>query len=409
MRDSGTLGQTLQENEDAYIGYAGDLMTLMHKTGQTEASRIGVLAHLLAFVGNYVGNGSFVMVGDDKHAPNIWPIIIGETAAGKGTSAGPVRRTFTALDENYMRANLVAGLGSGEGIIDRLSPEEDDDGNPHYPDPRLLVVEEEFTSVLKKGRRDGSILANTLQTAWDGKPLGVLNRKENSYAADDHQVTVIGHATPRAIDGELTANDFANGFVNRLTFIRVNVQPAVARPAGMTDEEIDASVSMLREIFTTVHQGEYRLTDQAWKEWERSHERYRFTGDTRSAEALGRTRAQVIRLALIYAIIDCSKIIDTRHLRAAIAVVDHSVGTVKQLFGDEEITRLGKVVAKFRETGNIPMTSRDIRRIAFGGGRQQSSSDAREWLEELVDDGVLIEVPSERNTKVYISSEAMTA
>lgn len=398
----------MQLKADAYLGRAGELVDLMHKQGHTEASREGVLAHILAFVGNYVGKDTYIMVGDDKHQPIIWPVIVGETAAGKGTSSGPIRRAFRAFDQTYMKANLVAGLGSGEGIIDRLSPETDDDGVEHYPDPRLLVIEEEFTSVLRKGRRENSILSNTLQTAWDGKPLGTLNRKSNSYAADDHHVTVIGHVTPRGLDDGLSATDFSNGFVNRLTFIRVRVQPAVARPLGMSNDELNMAVSILTDIFRTVKRGEYRLTEEAWKLWELNHETFRITGDTRAAEALGRTRPQILRTALIYAIIDCSHVVDARHMKAAAAVIGHSIAAVRQLFGDDELTRTEKVLAKIRGAEDQKLPEREIRRIGYGG-RNSSSADAKDWFQSLLDQGLIVDKPTEgRKTRFYTLPELRT-
>lgn len=371
---------------EAYLGTAGELVALMHKEGKTEANKDAVLIQLLAFVGNYVGNDKYVMIGNDKHQPIIWPVIVGETAAGKGTSLGAVRRVFSALDRTYMSTNLVAGVGSGEGIIEKLSPKPDDDGVEVYPDPRLLVIEEEFTSVLRRSKRDGSTLSQTLMLAWDGKPLGSLTRKDDTSVID-HNTTVIGHVTPRGLEGELSAADFSNGMVNRLTFLRVGVKAAIARPAGMTEEEVAEAVSILRRVFTA-RSGEYALTSSAWEAWELNHAKFRQTGDTKADEALGRTRPQVFRLALIYALLDESNVIDHRHMRAAAAVVIESIGVVRGLFGDDDAIRFEKVLKRF-EKGSGPMPPREIRRIAFGGARQ-AQTDARDWLQSLVDDGRLV-------------------
>lgn len=395
----------MQLSNKAFQGNTETLVNLLHKQGYTEASREGVLAHTLAFIGNYVGKDSYVMIGDDKHQPIIWPIVVGETAAGKGTSSGAIRRAFKAFDPIYMRSNLVAGLSSGEGIIDHLSPEKDvETGNEVYPDPRLIVIEEEFTSVLRKSKRDSSILSQILQSAWDGKPLGSLNRKQNSYSAYEHHVTVVGHVTPRGLESELSSADFHNGFVNRLTFIRVNVQPAVAIPKGMTEDELNAATGLLQSIFRTAHKGEYRLTDKAQQAWIEYGPRFRVSGDSKASEALGRTRPQILRLALIYAIIDESHVIDVRHISAAVAVVSYSMSTVHELFGDVEARRNKKLVERLGADG--PMTEREVRRIGFGG--KSSVPEAYDWFKSLVEAGIVVEVPSERKTVVWGLSEAMT-
>lgn len=374
--------------EQAYLGTVGELVNLMHKEGKTEADKDAVLLQLLAMVGNYVGKDTYMMIGDDKQQPIIWPVIVGETTAGKGTSLGAVRRVFRALDPIYSVNNFSGGIGSGEGIIEKLSPEKDEDGREVYPDSRLWVLEEEFTSVLRRAKRDGSTLSQTLMLAWDGRPLGALTRKDTG-SIPEHNITVIGHATPANLNAELSSTDFSSGFVNRLTFLRIGVKPAVARPVGMTAAEVEQAVNILRRVFTA-RRGEYHLTDKAWESWEMNHFKFRPTGETKDAQALGRLRPQVFRLALIYAILDESNVIDHRHMGAAAAVVIRSMTDVKGMFNDEDSERFKKVVVKF-ENGCGPLTPRDIRRIAFGGERQ-ANTDAKDWLKSVIDDGALVKV-----------------
>src|SRR5699024_12327361 len=123
--------------EQAYLGAAGELMTLMHKEGKTEADKDATLLQLLAMVGNYIGKDTYVMLGNDKQQPIIWPVIVGETTAGKGTSLGAVRRGFRAPDRIYAVSNFPGGIRCGEGIIEQLSPQHDDDGvEPWSDSPR---------------------------------------------------------------------------------------------------------------------------------------------------------------------------------------------------------------------------------------------------------------------------------
>lgn len=374
--------------EQAYLGAAGELVNLMHKEGKTEADKDAVLIQLLAMVGNYVGKDTYMMIGDDKQQPIIWPVIVGETTAGKGTSLGAVRRVFRALDPIYSVNNFSGGIGSGEGIIEKLSPVKDDEGIEQWPDSRLWVVEEEFTSVLRKSKRDGSTLSQTLMLAWDGRPLGALTRKDSGNIPE-HNITVIGHATPNNLNAELSSSDFSSGFVNRLTFLRVGVKPAVARPVGMNPGEVQQAADILRRVFAA-RRGEYALTEKAWESWEKNHYKFRPTGDTKDAQALGRLRPQVFRLALIYAILDESNVIDYRHMGAAAAVVIRSMTDVRGMFNDEDSERLDKVRKMFEKKG-YAQPEREIRRAAYGGNRA-SNPDAKDWFKSLVEDRALIRV-----------------
>src|SRR5438270_8501061 len=48
-----------------------------------------------------------------------------------------------------------------------------------------------------------------------------------------------------------------------------------------------------------------------------------------------RNEAHAVRLATLYAILDCSSFIRNEHLRAALAVVDYSTRSVIHIFGDK--------------------------------------------------------------------------
>ncbi len=48
---------------------------------------------------------------------------------------------------------------------------------------------------------------------------------------------------------------------------------------------------------------------------------------------ISRAEAQVLRLSMIYALMDCSRIIQSEHLKAALALWDYSEKSVKQIFG----------------------------------------------------------------------------
>ena len=51
------------------------------------------------------------------------------------------------------------------------------------------------------------------------------------------------------------------------------------------------------------------------------------------AAVTARTEAQIVRLALVYALIDRSPVIDVPHLRAAHALWDYAVRSVAYVFG----------------------------------------------------------------------------
>src|SRR5262249_17495491 len=162
--------------EESFYGLAGDIVRTVER--HTEADRVAILAHVLAFFGNAAGPTPHIRVGADVHRANLFIVIVGRTSRGrKGTSEGQARRIFTEADEEWTKNRVVHGLSSGEGLIDAVrDPDPNDDAPP--PDRRLMVVESEFAATLRVMRRDGNTLSAILRQAWDSGDLRVITRKD---------------------------------------------------------------------------------------------------------------------------------------------------------------------------------------------------------------------------------------
>ena len=75
-----------------------------------------------------------------------------------------------------------------------------------------------------------------------------------------------------------------------------------------------------------------------------------------------RAEAQAIRLALTYALADCSAVIDVPHLLAGLAVIEYAQASAEYIFGDS----LGDPVADellvaLRRAGDAGLTRTDVR------------------------------------------------
>jgi hypothetical protein len=86
-------------------------------------------------------------------------------------------------------------------------------------DKRLLVVEEEFGSVLKMCQREGNVLSNIVRQAWDGANLQTMTR--NPLRATDPHISIVGHTTRDDLLKYLTETEHANGFGNRFLWCSV--------------------------------------------------------------------------------------------------------------------------------------------------------------------------------------------
>jgi hypothetical protein len=110
-----------------YHGTLGELVEILDP--HTEADPIAILTQLLVSFGNAIGRTPYVPVEADKHYPNLFTVLVGETAkARKGTSWGQARRVTSEVDEGW-EERVMGGLSSGEGLIAQVCEREESEGS----------------------------------------------------------------------------------------------------------------------------------------------------------------------------------------------------------------------------------------------------------------------------------------
>ncbi len=210
--------------------YAGILGEITHTAAPTtEADPVGVYASLLAGTGVIIGRGPHVQVGNTRHPLLIWPLLLGRTGSGRKGEATGTAEIFLRSASPTSPDFTVSGLSSGEGLIERIRDEDTED-------KRLLVIEPEFTSVMARSRREGSTLAAVQRQAWDGRALGVLNRK--ALKASASHIAIIGHITPQEFRLRLAEADMSGGTYNRYLPLFVERSRLLPIPEGVGAEAV---------------------------------------------------------------------------------------------------------------------------------------------------------------------------
>ena len=201
----------------ALRGLAGEAVTLLEPS--TEADWIGVNAALLAGLGTWLGPDPHLQIASTRHPLLIWPLLCGATSTGrKGEAAAGARRVLHEA-EPLMATHIVSGLSTGEGLIHRVRDGRGD-RDEGVDDKRLLVEEQEFSSVMARARREGSTLAQVLRDLWDGRTVQTLTRADPMKATRPH-VGLVAQVTPREFRMRLAEADLAGGTYNRLLPIYV--------------------------------------------------------------------------------------------------------------------------------------------------------------------------------------------
>lgn len=219
---------------------------------------------------------------------------------------------------------MLSGLSSGEGLIKHAA-----DGGDH----RLLVQEPEFARVLTAASREKSTLSPVIRQAWDTGDLRVMTKEP--IAADGAHISILAHITVEELRETLTGVQAANGFANRFLFACVK-RGRLLPTGGKIDQGVTAQlgqklagvVGEARKLGQVTRSTE---ADQVWAE--RYHELAQDDPGGLLGGVVSRGEAQVLRLSLTYALLDCSRRINPQHIAAAWAVWTYCRDSAAWLFG----------------------------------------------------------------------------
>jgi len=246
------------------------------------------------------------------------------------------------VDKPWFDNRQQSGLSSGEGLIYAVrDPIEktDKDGNvivvdSGVEDKRLLVVEEEFGGTLRVMRREGNTLSPVMRKSWDRGNLSVLNKNSPNRATDAH-ISIVGHVTPADLQREMDSTEAANGFGNRFQWNAVKRSKFLPDGGSVEDEDFNDILPRLTQAVDFARKsGRMKFDPDGHAGW---HEVYAELADPQPGlfgAVTGRAAPQVIRLALIYALLDSSPVMKQVHLEAALAVWDYCKASAAYIFGD---------------------------------------------------------------------------
>jgi hypothetical protein len=316
----------------------------------TEAHPAAILAHALIGLGNLMGRGPYFQVQDTRHYTNLNAVICGNSAtARKGYSAGIAKTILKQIDPHWLQFNLKSGLQSGEAIVAHLQDLPFTD--PPFPqDKRLLLLEEEFAQVLQACRGKSKVSA-IIRSAWDGDQLALLTKK-NPITATGCHISIIGHITRKELRKLLSSNDTSNGFANRFLWVFSKGTKLLPNPAPLNLKAISKEIRKLQKAVSKASSmGEVRIhrTIQANYCWEELYRELNETPEGLYGDSICRGPAQVMRLALLYCILDGQKAIEVYHLLAAKAFWDYCRDSAHWVFDDYTISEKAVKVLKTLE------------------------------------------------------------
>jgi hypothetical protein len=335
--------------EQAFHGVIGELARAIDP--HTEADQAAILIQSLVAFGNMVGRGAFFRVEADHHYGNLFAVIVGPTAKGrKGTSWGHIRRINELVDPEWAQTRTLSGLSSGEGVIwsvrDPIEKQEPIREHrrvvdyqtvvedPGISDKRVLLIEAEFSAPLRVMEREGNTLSAVVRDAWDTGTLRTLTKNAPARATGAC-ISIIGHITKNELLRNLTSTETANGFANRILWLCARRSKVLPEGGHIEDVNLAPLVARLKQAVNFGQSaGELKRDESARRAWCAVYEQLSEGKPGLLGSVTSRAEAQVVRLSLLYAVLDRSPIIRAEHLEAALGVWDYCEASVKYVFGD---------------------------------------------------------------------------
>jgi hypothetical protein len=296
----------------AFAGTAGDVVRAYE--AHTEADPAAILINVLTEFGAMVGAMAEARTGSVPHPPALYVALVGRTSRSrKGTSEREVSALMQRVDEDWERRHRIGGFGSGEAFIEHAAG---------APGDAIYMVESEFARVLAVASREGSSASAVLRAGWDFARLEHRVRKQ-THEAPAAPVSMLAHITAEELrDGRhgLHLVEVMNGFGNRVLWVYVDRRRMIPDPEPVPEAVRNRLVARLRSSLVAARTaGVVRRSPEARELWDDLYKLRMYPDDPGGnvGALTARAEAQVLRLSLLYALIDGERTVEPRHLESA--------------------------------------------------------------------------------------------
>jgi len=219
--------------------------------------------------------------------------------------------------------------------------------------------------------RDGSTLSTTIRQAWDTGDLRVLTKNSPARATGAH-ISIIGHITRDELLRFLTSTDTANGFANRFLWICSKRSKLLPEGGDIQSVDLTPLTRRLAELVSNARGARELRRDSGAKEiWRSVYEALSEGKPGLLGSVTGRSEPQVLRLALVYALLDGTNVISTTHMLAALAAWEYCEASARFIFGDSlGYPEADRILTALR--GNPQGLTRTEVRDLFGRNQNES-------------------------------------
>ncbi|MGW7247368.1 DUF3987 domain-containing protein [Streptomyces decoyicus] len=331
-----------------------------------EADALGVYVAALSMWSAAIGGTVKVSSRGSARPVLLWSALVAGTGRGKGTALRAALHVLDGSLGRFLATHTTSGITSGASMVNHLWEQQEATAETeHGRDVRALVVEEEWTEVLKRVKRDPSFTTK-LRAAWDGTTLRNTT-KEEAQEVRDPAMVLHSHITPSDWAKYVGESEAAGGSYNRILPFLLGSVPMLDDDR-VTLPQVDARELSNAYGWATVRPCVITPAEDARPLWRIVRRYARILGETlpeAQAVFIERTAEQTLRVAACLAASECSETVTGEMLSAAFTLVRRSV---------QDAVRITKG-AEAPKAKRQPLSLADkVRsRIEMHGGRATSS------------------------------------
>ncbi len=366
----------------AFYGLAGEITEFMAE--KSEAHPVSILLSFLAILGNMFGPGPHFRVIETRHRCNIFVVPVGETSkARKGMSLDMAISVFCKpskergkgriklnLDDIHgdqaLRKKLLSGLSTGEGLIKALSEED--------LSKEIVILETELDRTF--AHAENRNLFPVLRQCYDGPYLSLRTRGQPLYV-DGAYVSLIGHTTKTGLHRFFPKSEWETGTANRIIWAWVFRPKKIPNPEPLDRAKLNLYREKIQDVIKFAKEtGEMTKSPEAERIWADLYD------DLISKEYPGsigailrRGEPNILRLSMIYALTDKSRVIKPKHLYAALAIWKYNVETVKYVFKDVGSVYENKILNYLEESGQQWVKRSELTKAGFSNKYDKKELD----------------------------------
>jgi hypothetical protein len=374
---------------EVFCGLADEFVSIVGP--HSESDPMALLSQFLVGFGNVIGRSAHFRVEADEHYTNLFLVLVGPTSkARKGSALSQVKRFLSEADPDWADTCMASGLSSGEGVVWAVRDATySKDGekllDTGVADKRLFALEPEIAQQLRLMGRQSNILSTIIRQAWDNGNLRTLTKNSPAQATGAH-ISILGHITAQELRRYLNETELGNGFGNRFLWLCVKRSKLLPEGGRLNhDDALHFTGQLVQTVAWARQVKEVRRSPKARTLWA---EVYPELSEGRAGligAVTNRAEAQVVRLSLIYALLDRSPEIKTKHLRAALAFWRYAEESARFIFGDSLGDPVADEILKALHAAPRGLTRTEISHL-FAGHRK--SADITRALVVLAQGGL---------------------